>query len=64
MFNVKSTSHSLVVAITALLALVLGAAGLAWHQERKLSAVIERLATVDLQRIERLSKVNDCAGCC
>ena len=62
MFNVKSTSHSLVVAITALLALVLGAAGLAWHQERKLSAVIERLATVDLQRIERLSKVNDHAN--
>ncbi len=62
MFNVRSTSHSLVVAITALLALVLGAAGLAWHQERKLSAVIERLATVDLQRIERLSKVNDHAN--
>jgi len=62
LFNVKSTSHSLVVAITALLALVLAAAGLAWHQERKLSAVIERLATVDLQRIERLSKVNDHAN--
>ncbi len=62
MFNVKSTSHSLVVAITALLALVLAATGLAWHQERKLSAVIERLASVDMQRIERLSKVNDHAN--
>jgi diguanylate cyclase (GGDEF)-like protein len=58
LFNAKSTSRSLVVAITALLALVLAAAGLAWHQERKLSAVIERLATVDLQRIERLSEIN------
>ena len=55
----KSTSQSLVIAIAALLLLVLAATGLAWHQERKLSAVIERLATVDLQRIERLSRVND-----
>lgn len=54
------------MAITALLALVLAATSLAWRQERQLSAVIERLASVDLQRIERLSatfgKVNDHAN--
>ncbi len=54
----KSTSQSLVIAIAALLALVLAATSLAWHQERKWFAVIDRLASVDLQRIERLSQVN------